>query len=99
MLGGSMQRLYARLSYELIEIEIFKRLDGDEGRVSNSQIEEIVLIAFYKVAILFCLSAEQVMECCTLRLGYTLEEFIDSVKRCITGQDSELVKRIETRLS
>lgn len=93
-----MRRLYARLAYELIQEEIFKRLDGEDGRVTYNEIVQIAMIAFYKVALLFCQDMEEVMECCTMEIGYTLEEFIGLVKSSILDEDQELINRIENSL-
>lgn len=97
MTGGIMRRLYARLAYELIQEEIFERLD-EEGRVTYNEIVQIAMIAFYKVALLFCQDMEAIMECCTMEIGYTLEEFIGLVRISILDEDQELINRIETRL-
>lgn len=93
-----MHRLYARLAYELIQEEIFERLDGEDGRVTYNEIVQIAMKTFYKVALLFCQDMEEVMECCTMEIGYTLEEFISLVRSSILYEDQELINRIENRL-
>jgi hypothetical protein len=90
-----MEKLYARLTYEIIRQEIFRHFDDGFGEVCYNDITDIVIEAFQKVGLLFFLEPMQVAKICTSGLEYTVEEFIDSLTRGIAEEDNDLLERIE----
>lgn len=90
-----MEKLYVRLTYEIIRLEIFRRFDDEIGEISYNDISDIVIDAFKKVSLLFFLEPMQVAKICTSGLEYTFEEFVDSLARGIAEEDNDLLERIK----
>lgn len=90
-----MNKLYIRLTYEIILQEIFGRFDNGFDEVPYYEIIDIVIEAFQKVGLLFFLEPMQVARFCTINLDYTFDEFVDCLIRRIADEDHELLERIE----